>query len=121
MDVISGESVCPNTRVEFTCKGVKISVLAWKRSGVQIDLFTFLSVSGSSLQQGPFTLFLDSISLSADQTVANMSSRLVFYITDVNTSDRITCTNAPSSERSEVLNYIRRSKVTLSQNIWQKV
>ena len=89
---MNGGVVCPNLHrpVEFTCVGVEVNFLEWQRNGNSINVFTSNSNEGKVLQEGPFTLFLDSIIRSGGGT-RNMTSRLVVNVSDLTIGDRITC------------------------------
>ena len=112
VDVTSGATVCPNTRVEFTCIGVMISFMTWQRNGVDIESFTTRSNVPSKVTQRFFTVFLDMLTASADFSSANLTSRLVFDLNSVNSADRITCRSLTQSN-GKILSYVQRSKFFL--------
>lgn len=117
VDVTSGGIVCPNTRVEFTCKGVAINSLSWQRNTIEIGAVTLFSEAGSTRQMGAFTIFIDSVSLNTTERLGNMTSRLVFILSNVNSTDQIHCAESPISRKTETLNFIRRSKLVVYNNI----
>ena len=110
VDVTSGATVCPNTRVEFTCIGVMIGFMIWQRNGSEIESFTTLSDAPREVTQRSFTVFLDILSASADSSSANFTSRLVFDLNSVNSADRITC-RSPTQSNEKILSYVQRSKL----------
>ena len=100
--------VCPNLHpVEFTCVGVEVSFLDWRRNEISIGIFTSISNEGVVLQpEGPFTLFLDSITKGGGR--ANMTSRLVGGISNLISGDRINCTELEGRNNTRTLNYTMR-------------
>ena len=86
VDTTSGNTICPNTKVEFTCMGVSVTASTWQRNGMDIESFNVLSVLGR-FEQDPFITFLD----VNTGDPANMTSRLVFNVTDVMSGDTINC------------------------------
>ena len=109
VDVTSGATVCPNARVEFTCIGVMISFMTWLRNESAILSFATRSITPIEVTQRSFTVFLDTLSASADFSSANLTSRLVFDLNSVHSGDRITCASTQSREKT--LSYVRRSKL----------
>ena len=87
---------------------LETTVLEWQRNGSRIETFTVVSDEPGEFQQQSFTLFLDMI--SRRDSVANMTSRLVFELYNVRSGDQITCEVAPGGQRSTILNYIRKCK-----------
>ena len=109
VDVTSGATVCPSTRVEFTCIGVMISFMIWQRNGSEILSFSTRSNAPSEVIQRSFTVILDKITASADFSSANLTSRLLFDLYSVTSGDRITCAATQSS--GITLSYVQRSKL----------
>ena len=96
--------------MEFTCFGIEVSFLQWQRNGTSLGAFTSASSEDDFQREGPFTLFLDSITTRA--TVANMTFRLVVNISNLISGDRITCVGAGSTNTvtndTVILNYLLR-------------
>ena len=116
IDVVNDGIVCPNVYpVEFTCIGVEVGILQWDRNDQRIDVFTSLSEKGSVLQDGPLTLFLDSIIRSGSGY--NMTSRLVTNISNLNTGDRILCRTMNAMDAIE-LNYMLRGNQDFYSMTW---
>ena len=108
VDMTSGATVCPNTRVEFTCVGVMIGFLTWEINAEDIVSFTTRSNVPSEVTRRSFTVFLDTLAASADFSSANLTSRVVFDLYSVNSGDRINCASTQSTEK--ILSYVQRSK-----------
>ena len=98
-DVTSGNTICPNAEVELTCIGVSVTASTWRRNGVDIDSFNVLSGLGRR-EQDPFITFLD----VNTGNPANMTSRLVFNVSDVMSGDTIDCITSDGG-RTVTLNY----------------
>ena len=110
MDVTSGDTVCMNARVELTCIGTSITFLTWLRNGVEIDSVSLSSSLGRRQAPGGFLVFLDVLSTADNMSrMGNMTSRLIFNVSDVSSGDAITCTEIGNVEGSETLNYMNRS------------
>ena len=107
VDVTSGEAVCPNTSLEFTCVGVEVGFLEWDRNGIEIEDFN----AGDSEQTEefvyPFTLFLDMVSVVPPSSIANFTSRLVVNLSDLMSGDEISCSQL-TIQRSKILSYTPR-------------
>ena len=87
VDVTSGNTICPNTKVEFTCIAVRVTGLAWRRNSMDIDAFNVLSALGRREPVDPFITYLD----MNTGDPANMTTRLVFNASDVMSDDTIDC------------------------------
>ena len=110
-NILLGGVVCPNLYpVEFTCVGVEVGLLGWRRNGINIGgTFTAgFSSEGNFQQVQGFTLFLDSI--TTRNSVANMTSRLVGNSSNLMSGDRITCVGT-GSEDTAILNFSLRGKI----------
>ena len=107
-DVINGGVVCPNLYpVEFTCVGVEVSFLEWRRNEISIGVFTGNFNDGDILQpEGPLVLFLDSITRRGDR--ATITSRLVGNISNLINGDRIRCIELGDREDTGTLDYMTR-------------
>ena len=107
--VTSGEAVCPNTSLEFTCVGVKVSFLDWDRNGMEIRDFNAGDSGQTVLFVHPFTVFLDMVTIVSvsSVTIANITSRLVVNISDLMSGDQISCSQFPI-ESSKNLSYTLR-------------
>ena len=100
VDVTSGNTICPNTKVEFTCIGISVTASTWRRNGMDIDAFNVLSGLGRREPVDPFITFLD----VNTGDPANMTSRLVFNVSDVMSGDTIDCITSGGG-RTVTLNY----------------
>ena len=105
-DIINGGIVCPNLYpVEVKCVGIEVALLQWQRNEANIGgSFTIAFNDGAVQEEDSFTLILDSI--TTRNIVANMTSRLVTDISNLNSGDRIGCIAIMQDTRT--LNYILR-------------
>ena len=114
-DIINGGVICPNFYpVEITCVGIEVYFLQWQRNGTNIGgSFTSASNNGQVQPEDLFTLILDSITtriITNNIMVANMISRLIANISNVNSGDRIGCT-ATGVQDTITLNYTLRGNM----------
>ena len=100
VDVTSGNTICPNTKVEFTCIAVSVTALTWRRNVMDIDSFNVLSALGRREPVDPFITFLD----VNTGDPANMTTRLVFNASDVMSGDTVDCITNRGG-RTVTLNY----------------
>lgn len=77
--------------MEFTCVGIEVNSLEWERSQMVLVIISGRSANEGMVptQNGPFTVFLDSI--TRNDGGANMTSRLVGNISDLISGDTIKC------------------------------
>ena len=91
-----------------------MTVLQWQRNEANIGgAFTAASNNGQVQPRDLFTLILDSITtrnITNNIMVANMTSRLIANVSNVNSGDRITCT-ATGVQATITLNYILRGNM----------
>ena len=114
-NIINSGVICPNFYpVEITCVGIEVALLQWQRNGTSIGgSFTSVSNNGQVQPEELFTLILDSIttrSITNNIMVANMTSRLIANISNVNSGDIIGCT-ANGVQDTTTLNYTLRGNV----------
>ena len=89
------------------CVGIEVALLQWRRNEMNIGgTFSIAFNNGDVQQVDSFTLILDSI--TTRNTVANMTSRLVTNISNLNSGDRIGCVAIMQNTRT--LNYVLRGK-----------
>lgn len=118
-DIVNGGVVCPNLYpVEITCVGVEVTLLEWERNENRLNIFTAEDNEGRVLQpEGPFTLFLDSI--SRQNSRANMTSRLVSNISNLMSGDRIICGELANTEATVVLSYTLKGNRCCLLNLYK--
>ena len=107
VDVTSGEAVCPNTSLEFTCVGVEVGFLDWNRNGTKIGDFTAGDMEPMEVFVHPFTLLLDMVTVIPTTSVANITSRLLVDISDLISGDQISCSQV-RKKSSKTLSYTLR-------------
>ena len=113
-NILLGGVVCPNLYpVEFTCIGIEVGGLVWRRNRTNIGgaFVAGISSEGNSQQAQGFILFLDSI--TTRNSVANMTSRLVGNISNLISGDRITCAGT-GLEDTAILNYLLRGTCNIN-------
>ena len=110
IDIINGGIICPRP-VEIICIGVEVIVLQWLRNETNIGVFTSTGFSSGNIQrEEPFTLILDSIT-RRDNSVANMTSRLMANISTLNSGDTIACIAGSMQQDTRTLNFILRGNL----------
>ena len=96
--------------MEITCVGVEVTLMAWERNEDRLNIFTANDNEGDILEpEGPFTLFLDSISRTNGR--ANMTSRFVSNISNLMSGDTIICRELANTEATVVLSYTLKGTI----------
>ena len=74
VDITSRQVVCPNIHVVFRCVGVNVNFLEWQINGTELQPnFDIGDSAPMEVTSGPYTLYLDTISVNNVERVANMS------------------------------------------------
>ena len=101
--VQSGESICPNTTVVFTCVADQVAVVIWTRNGTNIVTFTSRDLPPIQRDSDPLVAFLKN-STAVSTGIINFTSTLeAVSILDLQNGESIGCKDR--TEISIVLNY----------------
>lgn len=94
MDITSGQDVCSNVIVEFTCIATEVAVLNWFRNGLKIGDFDAGDIELRT-ESSPYTFVLDTLSVYpvAQGVLANFTSRLLVNLSDLTSGDNISCSH----------------------------
>ena len=107
--------MCPNVPpIEFTCTGVNVSFLEWQINGGELrPNFDIGDSAPMEETSGPYTLYLDALSVNNVERVANMTTRFLANISSLNSGDRLSCATQFGNINSTILNYTIRGKITV--------
>ena len=113
VDITSGQVVCSNIHIEFRCVGVNVSFLEWQINGTELQPnFDIGDSAPMEETSGPYTLYLDTISVNNVERVANMSIRFhTNNISNLGSGGRLSCATQFGSEiikSTTVFDYTKR-------------
>ena len=109
VNVTSGQAVCPSILVEFTCIGIDVSFLEWQINGAELQPnFDIGDSAPMEAPSGPYTLYLDAISVNNVDRVANMTIRFHANISNLNSGDQLSCATRFVAIMSSVFDYAIR-------------
>lgn len=103
--VQSGENVCPNTTVVFTCVANQVAVVTWTKNDTEIHTFTSSVASPAHEDVSPFVAYLNS-SIPVSSGGINATSTLVaMSISDLQSGENIGCGDGTITKKNIVLDY----------------
>ena len=106
MAIQSGEAVCPNTAVIFTCVASEVGVLRWRMNGNDIgEAFTSIDQAPKNQTIVPFVAYLNS-SVPATGGINVTSTLVVTSLSGLQVGDAIECVD--DTGPSIILNYTSR-------------